>query len=59
MGKETGFSRVHMGELRCRSGDTTVTSQMEPREGGTVEDTEALGDPWVEFYLFEARQDFR
>lgn len=29
------------------------------QEGGAVEDTGALGDPWVEFYLFETRQDFK
>lgn len=55
VGKETGYSCVHVGELRCSSGNTTVTSQWSPGK----EDTGALGDPWVEFYLFDARQAFR
>lgn len=56
MGKETSYSCVYVGELRCSSGNTTETSQVEPREGGAVEDTGGLDDPWVDF---EVRQDFR
>lgn len=55
MGRETAYSRVCVGELRCSSGNTTVTSQMEPGEGGAVEDTGGLGEPWVGFYLFQTR----
>lgn len=60
VGKQTGLSGVHLEALRGVGLVTgpAVTLQIKHSEGETTEGAGAFLDLYVEFYMFEAKQDY-